>query len=91
MNKDAFINVCNTFKNDIDDMYMFNCLQLSGFSNDQAYNLKSLLKDLWLKDENCRCISGLSDMLYEYYTNHAGDIDMSTRQLLVKMYEECDI
>lgn len=77
----------------IDRLYMFSCLTCSGFTDNQAYDLLDTLTDLWLKDENCRCISGLSDMLYEYCTNHGVDLTkkISTRKLLVELYRECDI
>ena len=77
----------------IQDMYMFECLTTSGFTEYQAYTLKSTLKDLLLKDENCRCISGLSDMLYEYSQAHDMTQELTeipTRKLLVELYKECD-
>lgn len=77
----------------IEELYIFECLKCSGFDNSQAYDLRYTLRELWLKDENCKCISGLSDMLYEYCTNHGVDLTkkISTRKLLVELYKESDL
>lgn len=96
LEKNEFIKTYNNISNNyylnfIDDLYLFECLTCSGFDNSQAYDLMSTLRHLWLKDENCRCISGLSDMLYEYCTNHDEDVrEIPTRKLLVELYKECD-
>ena len=91
LSREKFIDTYSKYKDYIQDMYMFECLTTSGFTEYQAYTLKSTLKDLWLKDENCRCISGLSDMLYEYYTNHDEDVrEIPTRKLLVELYKESE-
>ena len=90
---EKFIDTYSKYKDYIQDMYMFECLTTSGFTEYQAYTLKSTLKDLWLKDENCRCISGLSDMLYEYSQAHDMTQELTeipTRKLLVELYKECD-
>lgn len=73
----------------IDDLYMYSCLLCSGFEKDTAYELISLLNDLWLKDENNYSISKLSDMLYNVYEDYDID-DMGTRELLLLMYEHED-
>ena len=89
---EKFIDTYSKYKDYIQDMYMFECLTTSGFTEYQAYTLKSTLKDLWLKDENCRCISGLSDMLYEYSQAHDMTQELTeipTRKLLVELYKEC--
>ena len=93
LSREKFIDTYSKYKDYIQDMYIFECLTTSGFTEYQAYDLISTLKDLWLKDENCRCISGLSDMLYEYCTNHGVDLTkkISTRKLLVELYEESDL
>ena len=90
---EKFIDTYSKYKDYIQDMYMFECLTTSGFTEYQAYTLKSTLKDLWLKDENCRCISGLSDMLYEYSQAHDMTQELTeipTRKLLVELYKESD-
>ena len=90
---EKFIDTYSKYKDYIQDMYMFECLTTSGFTEYQAYTLKSTLKDLWLKDENCRCISGLSDMLYEYSQAHDMTQELTeipTRKLLIELYKECD-
>lgn len=78
----------------IDDLYFYGCLLLSGFNKDTAYDLISLLSDLYIKDENNYSIGKLSDMLYNVYriynfTFNAMD-DLSTRELLLLMYEHED-
>ncbi len=93
LSREKFIDTYSKYKDYIQDMYMFECLTTSGFTEYQAYTLKSTLKDLWLKDENCRCISGLSDMLYEYSQTHDMTQELTeipTRKLLVELYKECD-
>ena len=87
---EKFIDTYSKYKDYIQDMYIFECLTTSGFTEYQAYTLKSTLKDLWLKDENCRCIS---DMLYEYSQAHDMTQELTeipTRKLLVELYKECD-
>ena len=72
--------------NKIDDLYHYSCLLTSGFDKDNAYDLISVLNDLWLDDENDLGISKLSDMLYSVYNNI--DINnMTTREILKEMYE----
>lgn len=71
----------------IDELYDYSCLLTSGFNEEQAYNLKGLLNELWLKDENNYSISKLSDMLYNVYDDIVDDIDnMTTREILLEMY-----
>lgn len=72
----------------IDDLYNYSCLLTSGFDKEQAFELKSLLNELWLKDENDTSISKLSDMLYNIYEDIEDRIDdMRTREILIEMYE----
>ena len=72
----------------IDDLYTYSCLLTSGFDKEQAFELKSLLNELWLKDENDTSISKLSDMLYNIYEDIEDRIDdMRTREILIEMYE----
>ena len=73
----------------IGDLYKFSCLISSGFDKKIAYNLISVLEDLWLKDENGYSLGKLSDMLYAYIEDHPRkDISkMYTRDLLVKIYD----
>ena len=55
--------------NKIEELYMFSCLKASGFNDELGQKLIPLLRDLWLDDMACRCISQLSDNLYEVYVN----------------------
>lgn len=72
----------------IDDLYTYSCLLCSGFEKDTAYELISLLNDLWIKDENNYSISKLSDMLYDIYDDYKDELeDMSTCEILILMYE----
>ena len=72
----------------IDDLYHYSCLLTSGFDKEKAYNLMSLLNDLWLKDENNYGISKLSDMLYNVYKDIEDNIgEMTTREILAEMYD----
>lgn len=94
MNEKEFIGLYNRLMNNyyiniIDELYAFSCLKYSGFSDSKAYELKSLLYELWLKDENDISISRLSDMLYENYDK----IDfekLGARGILLFLYEESD-
>lgn len=71
----------------IDDLYFYNCLLISGFDKDTSYDLISLLRELWLKDETNTCISTLSDMLYDIYDENKSNIkNKSARELLVEMF-----
>ena len=75
----------------VDELYHYSCLITSGFNKEQAYNLKGLLNELWLKDENNYSISKLSDMLYNIYDDIKDDIeDMATREILLEMYNNED-
>lgn len=68
----------------VNDLYMYSCLITSGFDKDTAYDLISLLDDLWLKDESNTSISTISDALYDNYEYL--DIDnMSTREILCEI------
>ena len=58
----------------VNDLYMYSCLLTSGFDKEKAYDLISLLDDLWLKDENGTSISTISDALYDNYK----DLDLDT-------------
>lgn len=65
-----FIELYNELgDNKIEELYMFSCLKASGFSDELGQKLIPLLRDLWLDDMACRCISQLSDNLYEVYKN----------------------
>lgn len=65
-----FIKLYNELgDNKIEELYMFSCLKASGFSDELGQKLIPLLRDLWLDDMACRCISQLSDNLYEVYKN----------------------
>lgn len=71
----------------INELYMYNCLKLSGFNKKKSYELIGLLNDLWLKDETDTTIGRLSDMLYDIYEDIKDNIDnMTTREILVKMF-----
>ena len=69
--KEEFIKTYNdlTAKDNlmVDKLYMFSCLKASGFNDELGQKLIPLLKDLWLDDMACRCISQLSDNLYAVY------------------------
>lgn len=68
----------------VNDLYMYSCLLTSGFDKEKAYDLISLLDDLWLKDENGTSISTISDALYDNYKDL--DLDnMSTREILMEI------
>lgn len=68
----------------VNDLYMYSCLLTSGFDKEKAYDLISLLDDLWLKDENGTSISTISDALYDNYKDL--DLDkMSTREILCEI------
>ena len=54
----------------IQSLYEFSCLKTSGFDNNLASKLVPVLHDLWLEDTCCRCISQLSDNLYDVYKNN---------------------
>lgn len=65
-----FIELYNELGNNkIEELYMFSCLKTSGFNDELGQKLIPLLRDLWLDDMACRCISQLSDNLYEVYKN----------------------
>ena len=68
----------------VDEIYHYSCLITSGFNKEQAYKLKGLLNELWLKDENDYSISKLSDMLYNVYDEDM--FELPTRELLQVMY-----
>ncbi len=86
MKKEEFIKLYEDLTwSKVNDLYMYSCLVTSGFDKDKAYDLISLLDDLWIKDESNTSISTISDALYENYDYL--DIDnMSTREILVELY-----
>lgn len=70
--------------NKVDDLYYYGCLKLSGFDKEKAYELISLLSDLYIKDESGSSISKISDSLFDNYEYL--DIDnMSTREILCEL------
>lgn len=86
MNKETLLYLYEKLGEEtIDDLYMLSCLKASGFDKDRAYSLISILKDLWLKDENNYGLSKLSDMLYNVYNEDM--FELTTRELLQIMYE----
>lgn len=54
----------------VQSLYEYSCLKCSGFNDGLASKLIPLLHDLWLEDNYCRCISQLSDNLYDVYENN---------------------
>ncbi len=66
----------------ITDLYMYSCLITSGFNEEKATKLLSLLRGIWIKDENSRDISTLSDNLYEAYENDKNIGELSPREIL---------
>lgn len=82
-NKKEFLKLYYEIKNkdEIDNLYMYDCLRASGFDKDMAYDLLDILYNLWLKDELNLSVSILSDLLYENINNINID-NMSTRKIL---------
>ena len=68
----------------VNDLYMYSCLLTSGFDKEKAYDLISILDDLWLKDESGASISTISDALYDNY-KHLDLDNMSTREILCEI------
>lgn len=74
----------------IDNLYYYSCLLTSGFETKEAIKLISTLKDMWLEDQFCRCISSHADTLFDIYNEHGEEVfDMSTEELLDN--NECGI
>lgn len=70
----------------VNDLYMYSCLLTSGFDKEKAYDLISILNDLWLKEESGISISTISDALYDNYKDLDLDLDnMSTREILCEI------
>ena len=68
----------------VNDLYMYSCLLTSGFDKETAYDLISILDDLWVKDESGASVSIISDALYDNYKYL--DLDnMSTREILCEI------
>ena len=86
MSKNDLINAFNRIGNSgCNDLYSFSCLKLSGFNENDAYNLINLLNELWLKDETNTPISTLSDLLYENIENIDTET-MTTREILKQLF-----
>lgn len=85
MKKEEFIKLYEDLTwSKVNDLYMYSCLVTSGFDKDIAFDLISLLDDLWIKDESNTSISEISDALYENYD--CLDMDnMSTREILCEI------
>lgn len=69
----------------IEELYMFSCLKTSGFNDELGQKLIPLLRELWLDDMACRCISQLSDNLYEVYENADEEedfLELTSKELL---------
>lgn len=68
----------------IEELYMFSCLKASGFNDELGQKLIPLLKDLWLDDTACRCISQLSDNLYAVYEENGKEdfLELTSKELL---------
>lgn len=69
----------------IEELYMFSCLKASGFNDELGQKLIPLLRELWLDDMACRCISQLSDNLYEVYENADEEedfLELTSKELL---------
>lgn len=85
MKKEDFIKLYEELGwSKVNDLYMYSCLTTSGFDKDTAYDLISLLDDLWLKDESNTTISTISDALYENY-DYLDINNMSTREILCEI------
>jgi len=77
-----FLDIYNELGDErIEELYMFSCLKASGFNDEVAYKNISTLHTMWLKDISCRCISQLSDDLYELSQSEDID-DLSVREIL---------
>ena len=85
MNKNEIIKLFEYLgEQNVDDLYHYGCLKLSGFDEDKSYELIPLLKELWLKDENDASISTISDALYDNFE----DLDlenMTAREILINI------
>lgn len=68
-----------------DELYLFSCLKLSGFDDDNAYSLIGTLRELYLKDETNTTISTISDLLYEKIDTIDFD-NQSTREILMILF-----
>ena len=68
----------------IEELYMYSCLKASGFDDELGQKLIPLLRQLWLDDYNCRCISQLSDNLYAVYEEYGNEyfLELTSEELL---------
>lgn len=68
----------------IEELYMYSCLKASGFDDELGQKLIPLLRQLWLDDYNCRCISQLSDNLYAVYEEYGNEdfLELTSKELL---------
>ena len=68
----------------IEELYMYSCLKASGFDDELGQKLIPLLRQLWLDDYNCRCISQLSDNLYAVYEEYENEdfLELTSKELL---------
>ena len=82
MNKNEFIELYEKIGDrNIDNLYCYSCLKLSGFDKNKAYELINLLQELYINDEIGNSISCISDALYDHYKYI--DLDnMTTREIL---------
>lgn len=91
MNKETFMELYKSLNREtIDSLYEFSCLINSGFKKDLAYKLIPLIDEIWRDDEyNNRCISLLSDNLYEVYENggYSEDFLENTSKELLQLDE----
>ena len=88
-----FLELYNELGEDrIEELYVFSCLKRSGFNDELGQKLIPLLIEIWRDDYACRCISLLSDNLYEVYENadeKEDFLELTSKELLE--YDEFEI
>lgn len=85
MNKEEFLKKYEENKDFISAFYYYNCLRLSGFDKNKAYDLIDLVSELYLKDESGTSIGMLCDDLYA--NRDLLDKNFPIRELLIKILE----
>lgn len=80
-----FLDIYNELGDEkIEELYMFSCLKASGFNEELGQKLIPLLRNLWLDDTACRCISQLSNNLYAVYEENGKEdfLELTSKELL---------
>lgn len=87
MNKKEFMDVYKHYENLLYDLWIYHCLDLSGFNKETAYKLINLVKEINIKDDGGMEISTICDYLFEMYSEDGEELFTSTpRELLRRMY-----